>query len=50
MFPDMNTPNMLFGGVKFSDVPICHIKSSRNNTILHVTKVNGKFLKYFITF
>ncbi|XP_060863014.1 small ribosomal subunit protein uS11m [Metopolophium dirhodum] len=42
MFPDINTPNMLFGGVKFSDVPICHIKSSRNNTILHVTKVNGE--------
>lgn len=44
MFPDMNTPNMLFGGVKFLDVPICHIKSSRNNTILQVTKPNGKFL------
>ncbi|KAL4122509.1 hypothetical protein QTP88_014828 [Uroleucon formosanum] len=42
MFPDINTPNMLFGGVKFSDVPICHIKSSRNNTILHVTKANGE--------
>lgn len=37
---------MLFGGVKFSDVPICHIKSSRNNTILHVTKVNGKSLSF----
>nr|BAH71900.1 ACYPI004491 [Acyrthosiphon pisum] len=42
MFPDINTPNMLFGGVKFSDVPICHIKSSRNNTLLHVIKVNGE--------
>lgn len=50
MFPDINTPNMLFGGVKFSDVPICHIKSSRNNTILQVTKPNGKlrFLTFFI--
>ncbi|CAH1726049.1 hypothetical protein AGLY_009953 [Aphis glycines] len=42
MFPDINTPNMHFGGVKFSDVPVCHIKSSRNNTILHVTKPNGE--------
>jgi len=42
MFPDVNTPNMLFGAVKFSEVPICHIKSSSNNTILHVTKANGE--------
>lgn len=42
MFPDVNTPNMLFGAVKFSEVPICHIKSSSNNTILQVTKANGK--------
>jgi len=48
MFPDINTPNMVFGGVKFSDVPICHIKSSRNNTILHVTKVNGKWSLYYL--
>jgi len=44
MFPDVNTPNMLFGGVKFSDIPICHIKSSKNNTILHLTKPNGERL------
>lgn len=44
MFPDQNTPNLLFGGVKFLDVPICHIKSSRNNTILQVTKPDGKVL------
>lgn len=43
MFPDVNTPNMLFGAVKFSEVPICHIKSSSNNTILQVTKPSGKF-------
>jgi small subunit ribosomal protein S11 len=42
MFPDVNTPNMIFGGIKFSDVPVCHIKSSRNNTILHLTKANGE--------
>ncbi|VVC38910.1 Hypothetical protein CINCED_3A022709 [Cinara cedri] len=42
MFPDMNTSNMLFGGIKFSDIPICHIKSSKNNTILHVTKPSGE--------
>jgi len=42
MFPDMNTPNLIFGGVKFLDVPICHIKSSRNNTILQVTKPDGE--------
>ncbi|XP_050433312.1 28S ribosomal protein S11, mitochondrial isoform X2 [Adelges cooleyi] len=42
MFPDENTPNMLFGGVRFSEVPICHIKSSKNNTILHLTKSDGE--------
>ncbi|XP_050542549.1 28S ribosomal protein S11, mitochondrial isoform X2 [Daktulosphaira vitifoliae] len=42
MYPDDKTPDMLVGGIKFSELPICHIKSSKNNTILHLTKSNGE--------
>jgi len=32
-FPDVDTPNRLFNGVKFSDIPILFIKCTKNNTI-----------------
>lgn len=37
MFPDKNTPNRLFNGVAFKNVPIVNIKVSRNNTIINLT-------------
>ncbi|CAN8011593.1 unnamed protein product [Ixodes pacificus] len=42
MFPDEDTPNLLFDGVRFQDLPICHIKCSLNNTILALTDGTGK--------
>ncbi|XP_042144780.1 28S ribosomal protein S11, mitochondrial-like [Ixodes scapularis] len=42
MFPDEDTPNLLFDGVRFQDLPICHIKCSLNNTILALTDRTGK--------
>nr|CAG4641220.1 EOG090X0DZ9 [Eulimnadia texana] len=41
IFPDENLPNRLFGGIRFADLPICHIKSTPNNTILTLTEANG---------
>nr|CAG4649701.1 EOG090X0DZ9 [Scapholeberis mucronata] len=41
LFPDRNTPNKLFDGVRYADLPICHIKSSPNNTIISLTDSTG---------
>ncbi|RXG72933.1 hypothetical protein Avbf_03379 [Armadillidium vulgare] len=41
LFPDEETPNQLYNGVKFSDLPIVHIKVSRNNTIMTVSDAKG---------
>ncbi|XP_071447263.1 small ribosomal subunit protein uS11m isoform X2 [Hetaerina americana] len=41
IYPDEDTPNKLFGGIPFSDLPICHIRASPNNTILSVTDSKG---------
>uniref|UniRef100_A0A0A9XW65 28S ribosomal protein S11, mitochondrial n=1 Tax=Lygus hesperus TaxID=30085 RepID=A0A0A9XW65_LYGHE len=37
MFPNERTPDMLFNGLPFSQVPICNIRVSKNNTILTIT-------------
>ncbi|XP_034933922.1 uncharacterized protein mRpS11 isoform X2 [Chelonus insularis] len=34
LFPDMHTPNKLFNGIPFKDVPVVTIKVSKNNTIM----------------
>ncbi|XP_077556706.1 mitochondrial ribosomal protein S11 [Haemaphysalis longicornis] len=44
MFPDEDTPNLLFDGVRFQDLPICHIKCSLNNTLMTLTDSSGKCL------
>jgi len=41
VFPDENLPNRLFGGIRFADLPICHIKASPNNTIMALTNAAG---------
>lgn len=44
MFPSEDTPNMLFNGMPFKDVPVCNIRVSPNNTILTLTDVKtGEF-------
>ncbi|ODM97304.1 28S ribosomal protein S11, mitochondrial [Orchesella cincta] len=46
VYPDADTPNMLFDGVRFADLPICHIKASKNNTIMQVTNSLGVLIAY----
>ncbi|XP_063226224.1 small ribosomal subunit protein uS11m isoform X2 [Bacillus rossius redtenbacheri] len=42
MFPDERTPNLLFGGIPFKDLPICNIRASPNNTIFTITNHKGE--------
>lgn len=44
MFPTLETPDMLFNGVRFADLPVCHIKTTPNNTIISVTDAKGREL------
>lgn len=41
IFPDENTPNLIFDGLKFKDLPIVNIRVSKNNTILSLTDAKG---------
>ncbi|XP_044747307.1 28S ribosomal protein S11, mitochondrial [Coccinella septempunctata] len=41
MFPTKDTPNQLFNGIRFRDLPIFNIKSSPNNTIISLTNSKG---------
>lgn len=43
-FPDIGLPERLFGEVSFKDLHICHIRVSKNNTIVDVTDSKGKIL------
>ena len=40
-FPDENLPNRLFNGVRYSELPICNIKTSPNNTIITMADSAG---------
>lgn len=42
LFPDEDTPNRLFDGIRFADLPICNIKASPNNTIMTICTAQGK--------
>jgi len=42
IFPDEDTPNRLFDGIRFADLPICNIKATPNNTIMTLTSASGK--------
>ncbi|KAF2366615.1 Ribosomal protein S11 [Trinorchestia longiramus] len=44
MYPDENTPNMLFDGVKFSDLHLLKIRITKNNTVMSVTDAKGKLI------
>lgn len=44
LFPDEETPNMLFKGVPYKELPIVNIKASPNNTIMNLTDYTGKVL------
>ncbi|XP_053698103.1 uncharacterized protein LOC128745134 [Sabethes cyaneus] len=40
-FPDADTPTTLFNGVPFSEIPICNIRVSPNNTIITICDAKG---------
>ncbi|XP_014207246.1 28S ribosomal protein S11, mitochondrial [Copidosoma floridanum] len=42
LFPDVNTPNRLFNGIPFKELPVVNIKVTRNNTIMTLTDFKGK--------
>lgn len=42
LFPDENTPEALFNGVQFKDLPIVNIRVTKNNTILSLTNPKGE--------
>lgn len=44
MFPDINLPDRLFNGIPFKELPICHIRVSKNNTIVSFTDYHGKLM------
>nr|CAG4646588.1 EOG090X0DZ9 [Macrothrix elegans] len=41
LFPDENSANRLFDGVRYADLPICNIKASPNNTVMTITDSAG---------
>ena len=41
IIPCQETMSMLIGGVRYDELPVVHIKSSPNNTIIHVTDHTG---------
>ncbi|KAI2810635.1 hypothetical protein RDWZM_002447 [Blomia tropicalis] len=40
-FPKLDTPDRLFNNIPFKQIPIVHIKSSKNNTLLQLTGPDG---------
>ncbi|KAF4525533.1 hypothetical protein B566_EDAN015841 [Ephemera danica] len=42
LFPDENTPNRLFNGIPFSQLPVCNIRVTHNNTIVSLADSKGK--------
>jgi hypothetical protein len=40
--PSLDTMSMLVDGIRYDELPVVHIKSSPNNTIIHVTDHTGK--------
>lgn len=44
MFPDDRTPNLLFNGVPFNKVPICHVQVKKNNAKFRINDADSTFL------
>jgi len=42
MFPDEKTPDLLFDGERFADLPIIHVSVSKNNTLMSITNAQGE--------
>ncbi|KAJ8678862.1 hypothetical protein QAD02_014649 [Eretmocerus hayati] len=41
IFPDVHTPDRLFDGIPYKELPIINIKACKNNTILSLTDFKG---------
>lgn len=41
VFPDLHLPTRLFNGTMFRDIPILHVKATKNNTLMTVSDSNG---------
>lgn len=46
VYPDADTPNNLYDGVKFSDLPLCYIRTSKNNTIINFRDASDGHIAY----
>lgn len=44
MFIDERTPELLFNGVPFNQIPVCSIKVTKNNTMVHLADHESKFI------
>ncbi|XP_043686484.1 30S ribosomal protein S11, chloroplastic [Vespula pensylvanica] len=44
LFPEEDTPNWIFKGIPYKELPIINIRATRNNTILSLTDYKGKIL------
>ncbi|XP_015180235.1 PREDICTED: 30S ribosomal protein S11 [Polistes dominula] len=44
LFPDENTPNWIFKGIPYKELPIVNINATPNNTHLNLTDHKGKML------
>lgn len=42
LFPNIDTPDKLFDGIPFKELPIFNIKATKNNTIMSLTDFKGK--------
>ena len=43
-FPTPDTPNRLFDEIPYKDLPIIHIKTTKNNTIFSLCRSDGNFI------
>lgn len=47
IFPTFDTPTRLFDGVQYQDLPIVHVKATRNNTIIDLTENSNLILHIY---
>ncbi|XP_054167212.1 30S ribosomal protein S11-like [Oppia nitens] len=43
-FPTVDTPNQLYDDVPYKDLPVLHIKCTKNNTLFTLTQPHGNFI------
>ncbi|KAI4495493.1 hypothetical protein M0802_008707 [Mischocyttarus mexicanus] len=46
LFPNEDTPNWIFKGIPYKELPIVNINATPNNTIMSLTDYKGKTLSY----